>query len=59
MNNCQIQHINSSKPPEFGKPYERKIGDTKFIITAFDNKKTTDTVQHIIGRLIEQTASNQ
>lgn len=59
MNNCQIQYTKSSKPPEFGEPYERKIGDAKFIITAFDNKNTTDTVQAIIGRLIEQAAANQ
>lgn len=59
MKNCQIQHTKSNKPPEFGEPYERIIGDTKFIITAFDNKEATETAEKIIFRLIEQTASNQ
>ncbi|HCA28199.1 MAG TPA: hypothetical protein DEP23_00735 [Ruminococcaceae bacterium] len=58
MKNCQTQHTKSSKPPEFGEPYERIIGDTKFIITAFDNKETTETAEQIIFRLIEQTAAN-
>lgn len=59
MKNCQTKHTKSSKPPEFGETYERIIGDTKFIITAFDNKETTETAEKIILRLIEQTASNQ
>lgn len=58
MKNCQTQYAKSNKPPEFGEPYERIIGDTKFIITAFDNKEATETAEKIIFRLIEQTASN-
>ena len=59
MNNCQTQYTKSSKPPEFGEPYERIIGDTKFIITAFDNKEATETAEKIIFRLIEQATANQ
>ena len=58
MDNSQLQNTNLGKVPVFGEPYERRIGDTKFIITAFDNKNTTDTVEDLIGKLIERTVAN-
>lgn len=43
--------------PAFGEAYEKKIGDTRFIVTAFDNKKASETAQQIMIRLIEKTVA--
>ena len=39
------------------EPYRRKIGKTKFVVSAFGNPKSADTAQGLILRLLTEQAA--
>lgn len=44
-------------PPK--QVYERKIGETKFIVTSYTNLKTNETISKSIERMIKKDIENQ
>lgn len=52
-----IKNAVKVNPPK--QVYERKIGETKFIVTSYTNLKTNETISKSIERMIKKDIDNQ